>query len=120
MGCNQEYASHGMFLNFAGEAYIGRNHDEGNLDIPLVAVSPLARACNETEIVYQPATNFLCLKRLYLFLRYLCPKLVAAVVPAVAPRTTTLLWKVHTLPLPWVELVPPLWDASLSLPWLLA
>jgi len=56
--CNQEYASHGMFLNFAGEAYIGRNHDEGNLDIPLVAVSPLARACNETEIVYQPATNF--------------------------------------------------------------
>merc|ERR1712130_87334 len=25
---------------------------------PLVAVSPLARACNETEIVYQPATNF--------------------------------------------------------------
>merc|ERR1712098_558115 len=60
----------------------------------------------------------LCLNHLYPFLRYLCPSLVVVAVPVVAPRTITLLWKAHTLPLPWVELVPQLWDASLFLPWL--
>jgi len=56
--CGESYSSHGMFFNMAGEAYIGRSHGS-TMDIPLVTYSPFSgETCNQTELVYQPATNF--------------------------------------------------------------